>query len=631
MGQFSQKKPQRSGSVARLQNGQLKERSSTPPGRRGLRLAVAGLAAAAAVAALTSGSLALDRLDIQVVGQDKTLTQLVRRSSLLIAQADEKVTDPEDIFTAARADYARLLAAFYAEGYYAPVIRITLDGREASSIAPLDAPGQIGAAVIYVDPGPRFAFSRTTVAPLAPRTTLPPEFRAGEPARAGVIGEAVSAATLGWREQGHAKVRVSREDILANHTERTLSAAVELAPGPSLRFGPVSVKGAERMDIRRVLKIAGLNEGTKFSQTELDRAANRLRRSGVFSSVTLTESEQVLPGGLLPIEITVAEQKTRRYSIGAELSSVDGAALSGYWLHRNLLGGGERLRVDASVNNIGAGESGVDYELGVTLDRPATITADTTAGILVKLGHLDEIDYDADYAELGVTFTQYFSEQLTLRGGLSYEHVEGTDPTGDFRYRNLSLPFGATWDRRDSTTDAKKGFYLDGTAKPFLGFSETGSGVRMTLDARGYRSFSDQRFTVAARLQGGAVLGAALLDTPRDDLFFSGGGGSVRGHTYRSLGIETPDGAGGTYLIGGTEYAAGSMELRARFGESWGGVAFIDAGFVGADGESESHAGAGIGVRYETGFGPIRFDVAAPISGPSDDGVQIYIGLGQAF
>ncbi|MCB5408878.1 autotransporter assembly complex protein TamA [Pseudogemmobacter faecipullorum] len=599
--------------------------------RNQLRLAVAGLATAASIGAFASGTLAFDGPEFQVVGEDKTLTQLVRRSSLLLAQSDEKVTNPEDLFTAARADYARLLAALYAEGYYAPVIRITLDGREAASIAPLDAPARVGAALIFVDPGPRFAFSRTSVAPLAPRTTLPVDFRAGAPARAGVISEAVSAATLAWREEGHAKVRVSREDILANHPERTLSAVVGLAPGPSLRFGPVSVKGADRMDLRRVLKIAGLNEGTKFSQTELDRAANRLRRSGVFSSVSLTESEQVLPGGLLPIEITVAEHKTRRYSVGAELSSVDGAALSGYWLHRNLLGGGERLRVDASISNIGAGDSGVDYELGVTLDRPATLTPDTTAGILAKIGHLDEVDYDADYAELGLTFTQYFSEQLTLRGGLSYEQVQGRDPTGTFRYRNLSLPFGATWDRRDSTTDAKKGFYIDGTAKPFLGFSDTGSGLRMTLDARGYRSFSDQRFTVAARLQGGAVLGSDLLDTPRDDLFFSGGGGSVRGQTYRSLGIETPDGLGGTYLIGGTEYAAGSLELRARFGESWGGVAFIDAGFVGADGESESHAGAGIGVRYETGFGPIRFDVAAPISGPNDDGVQIYIGLGQAF
>ena len=41
--------------------------------------------------------------------------------------------------------------------------------------------------------------------------------------------------------------------------------------------------------------------------------------------------------------------------------------------------------------------------------------------------------------------------------------------------------------------------------------------------------------------------------------------------------------------------------------------------------------GAGLGLRYDTGFGPIRFDVATPVAGDTGDGVQIYIGIGQAF
>ena len=41
--------------------------------------------------------------------------------------------------------------------------------------------------------------------------------------------------------------------------------------------------------------------------------------------------------------------------------------------------------------------------------------------------------------------------------------------------------------------------------------------------------------------------------------------------------------------------------------------------------------GTGLGLRYDTGFGPIRFDVATPVAGDTGDGVQIYIGIGQAF
>ena len=132
-----------------------------------------------------------------------------------------------------------------------------------------------------------------------------------------------------------------------------------------------------------------------------------------------------------------------------------------------------------------------------------------------------------------------------------------------------------------------------------------------------------------------AVLGPELLDVPRDQLFYSGGGGSVRGQPYRSLGVLVPSGSGSDFLIGGRYFVAGSVELRAKVTKKIGVVGFFDAGSVGIDGftggSAESHAGAGLGVRYDTGIGPIRFDLAAPVSGDTGDGVQFYIGLGQAF
>ncbi len=39
----------------------------------------------------------------------------------------------------------------------------------------------------------------------------------------------------------------------------------------------------------------------------------------------------------------------------------------------------------------------------------------------------------------------------------------------------------------------------------------------------------------------------------------------------------------------------------------------------------------GVGLRYKTPVGPIRLDVAGPVAGDTGDGVQIYIGIGQAF
>ena len=601
-------------------------------GHIGRRAAVAALALALAAAPLP----ALDRLDFAVTSGAKDVQRAVRGASLLLSLQADGTTDPQDLFAAARADYARILGALYAAGHYSAVISIRIDGAEAAGIAPLNAPSRIGTIAVTVDPGPPFAFSRAAIAPLPPGTRLPEGFRPGKPARSTAITEALDAATLAWREVGHAKVATAGEDIVADHPNATLAAEIRLSPGPKLRFGPVTVEGAERMEVRRIIKIAGLREGESFSQSELDRAAARLKRTGVFRSVTLTEAASPVAGDLLPIGVTVVEEKLHRYSLGAEIASLDGLALTGYWLHRNLLGGGERLKIDGSITNIGSGESGIDYSLGVTLDRPATFSPDTTASLSVLLGHLDEIDYAADTAEIGLSLRHYFSDTLTARAGIAYEYAEGRDPGGAFRFRSLSLPLGVTWDRRDNAADARRGFYLDAGLKPFTGFGTTGSGARLTFDARAYRSFgAEDGVTLAGRLQGGAIFGSTLLETPRDDLFFSGGGGTVRGHPYRSLGISVTRGFGPSFQIGGTYLLAGSAEVRARVTDRIGVVGFVDAGRVGVDGFFDDigdwQAGAGLGLRYETGFGPIRLDVAAPIHGDTGDGVQIYIGLGQSF
>ncbi len=578
----------------------------------------------------------LDRLDITVAGGSEELSEVVTEASATRSLQVQEQTDPQDLLAAARSDYGRILAALYAKGHYSAVIRISIDGREAADIPALEAPTAISAIRIDVDPGPPFRFGRANVAPLAKETDLPEGFRAGAPAESGAVASAVNVAIEAWREAGHAKAFTGSEEVIADHAARRLDVDVVVTPGPKLRFGQLEITGEERMRERRIRKIAGLPEGETFSETELRRAETRLRRTGIFASVSLVEDEAITAPDLLGITANVAEQKPRRYTFGVEVASLDGVSLSAAWLHRNLLGGGERLGLKGEITNIGSGESGVDYGFEVTLDRPATLSADTTAGLLLRYAHLDEIDYSLDGVELGLNFSHVFSEDLTARVGITYDYIDGRDPGGSFVFRNLSLPFGVTWDKRDVANSPTTGFYLDATAKPFLGFGTTGSGLRATMDGRVYRSLGEPgRIVIAARAQAGAVFGSDLLETPRDDLFLSGGGGTVRGQPYRSLGIPVTRGLGDEFLIGGRYFLAGSLELRAKVSDRIGVVGFVDWGSIGLDGFSgantESHGGAGLGLRYETGLGPIRFDVAAPISGTTGDGVQFYVGLGQSF
>lgn len=597
-------------------------------------LGMGRLCALALVLAATSAD-ALEKVEFLVASDDNSLTRALQSASIILGSERDGRTEAQDILSDGRAEYAALLNALYARGHYSAVIHVYADGREVASIPPLDSPPRIDYVKVTVDPGPHFSLSRATVRPLAYGSDLPEGFRLGASAESGVIIAAAGAAVDGWRALGNAKARIAGQSIVADHDRATLSADIQVDPGPVLRFGALTIEGQERMRERRIRKIAGLPVGERFDPEELDRAGDRLRRTGVFKSVSLIEDENITRPDLLGITAKVVEQKPRRYSFGAEVASLDGLMLSGSWLHRNLFGGAERLELSGEVANIGSGTSGVDYVLGAKLDRPATFSADTNLGLAFEIGHLDEADFDADIATASVTLSHVFSDSLTGRAGLSYGYADITDQVGNFTYRNLALPLGLTWDRRDNKTDAKRGFYIDAELKPFQGFGITDNGVRAKLDLRGYRALgAEQRLVLAARIQAGAIYGSSLLGTPRDDLFYSGGAGTVRGQPYQSLGI--PLLRGGTKTsIGASHFLGASLEARVKATESLGVVGFVDIGRIDvADFFSDMgdwHAGAGLGIRYATGVGPLRLDIAAPVGGRTGDGVQIYLGLGQAF
>ncbi|WP_232295679.1 autotransporter assembly complex protein TamA [Pseudorhodobacter aquimaris] len=576
--------------------------------------------------------MALDAITFEVTGGDEDVEDALRGASLLLSAQAEGTDNNQDLFATARADYGRLLGALYAMGRYSGVIAIGIDGREVASIPLLDTPANIRKISVRIDPGPAFKFSKARAMPLAPETDLPEGYAVGETAKSEVISAAAGAAVDGWRAAGHAKAAVAGQDLLADHNKATMAAELTLNAGPLLRFGPLQVTGQDRMELRRIIKIAGLPEGAQYDPEKLEDAAERLRRTGIFRSVSLVEDEEITAPDKLGITAKLVEEKPRRFGFGIEAASSEGARVSGYWLHRNLLGGGERLKVDAEVAQIGAQDSGMDYSLGATLDRPATLSADTTATAFFRIGHEDEEDYVQDFAEAGLGFTHYVSREMTARVALEYSRFWVKYPSEEINFSSLALPVGVNWDKRNSKTDATQGFYIDAEIAPFLGFDSTDSGLLLSVDGRAYKGFgTDDRVTIAARLQAKGTLGASIDRLPPDYLFYSGGGGTVRGQAYQSLGFTSSTTGRDS---GGTGFIGASLEVRTKVTESIGIVGFADYSQIASDGlfggDTLDHSGAGLGIRYATGFGPIRLDVGVPVSG-EDSNPQIYIGIGQSF
>ncbi len=579
---------------------------------------------------------ALESIVIAAPGADRDLTKALGAASILAQAERDGLTDAQALFAAARADYARLLGTLYAEGYYSGVIRIEIDGREAAAIAPLDAPQEVRNIRVTVNPGPRFTFGKARMKPYARGTRLPPAYGDTKPAYSTAITEAAEAGVEGWRNIGHAKARVSGQSIVADHRAATLDAEILLEPGPRVRFGRMHISGQERMRLDRIAKIAGFPTGEVFDPAELDRVANRLRRTGVFRSVAVSEAETVGADGTLDIDLVVAEEALRRFGFGLEASTSDGVNLSGYWLHRNLLGGAERLRVDAAIERIAAQDTDLGYDVGVRVDRPGTPVADATAFVEARIEETEVVDLDVQTIELSFGLTRVLSDRLSAEAGISLIHSTSRDAAGSTDFNLVALPLGLTWDGRDTPLDARKGYYLDADVTPFLGFGSSGSGAQLKADTRAYRGFgAEDRFVVAGRVQLGTVIGPDIDGTPPDYLFFSGGGGTVRGQPYQSLGVPVARTTTVTVDSGGQSFAGLSGELRADVTEKIGAVAFYDAGYISDEelwgGNGEWHAGAGLGLRYNTGIGPIRFDVALPAGGDTGDGLQLYLGIGQAF
>jgi translocation and assembly module TamA len=105
----------------------------------------------------------------------------------------------------------------------------------------------------------------------------------------------------------------------------------------------------------------------------------------------------------------------------------------------------------------------------------------------------------------------------------------------------------------------------------------------------------------------------------------------VRGFGYQEVGPRLADNT----PEGGLSLVEGSVELRRKISQDWGFAAFIDAGAIGpsqAPAFRDLSVGVGLGLRYNLGFGPIRFDIAAPVTARHRQApFQIYISIGQAF
>jgi len=479
-----------------------------------------------------------------------------------------------------------------------------MQGKEASSL-PLDAdlpdPTKV---VISIDPGPIYTFRTADIENVLPGTDLANlGFDVGEPAKSDAVRDAGRVAVTAWAKEGYAKADIPNAQIIADHEARQLDATLNVVTGPKVTYGPVSVSGTNRVKEGFLEYMTDLPRGETYDPERIEKARRRLLKLDAFGVVDI-EEQPLEADKSMPISVTVQDRKPRRFGLGATISTLDGIGVEGFWLHRNILSQGERLRFDASVNGIGRSldPQDYDYELGVTFIKPGALTPDTDFRLNTTVSQEKLDNYDALIYSLSAGYSSVINERTTGSVDLVWEESRIDDSLGRRRFALFGFDAHLTYERRDVPLDATKGYYLDLEAFPFYESKNGKFGLRTTAEARAYTTLGQSdKFVLAGRAKIGSVGGLTLTEAPPQVLFFSGGGGSIRGFQFQANGVTLPGGQ----EVGGRSLIEASAEVRTKLNENFGIVGFIDAGIVGPnatpDFTAEIDVGVGMGLRWRTG------------------------------
>jgi len=222
------------------------------------------------------------------------------------------------------------------------------------------------------------------------------------------------------------------------------------------------------------------------------------------------------------------------------------------------------------------------------------------------------------------------------------------------RDRNIHLStFSGTLinDTRDKPLDAHRGQFstltLGITPEP-LGSSATFA--KLTGQYAFYKPIHSVVFANSVRLGMARALAGSFV--PTSQLYFSGGGNSLRGFPIDAAGPQrlvpfcgvlqgqtSNQCTNVTVPVGGRELFILNSELRFPLGimKNLGGVVFYDGGNVYSAISFRNFVDnytntIGLGLRYATPIGPVRFDIGHnlnPVTGVKS--TQYFITLGQAF
>lgn len=394
---------------------------------------------------------------------------------------------------------------------------------------------------------------------------------------------------------------------------------IDYDTGQRYRFGKVTFSGSQIRE-EYLEKLVPFHEGDYYDSKTLAELNRRLSAMGWFGSVVAApEFKGAQKTKVLPINAAVTPAVKNSLEVGAGYSTDVGPQLKATWNRPWVNEYGHSITANTYLSQP---EQQLDFTYKIPLLKNPIEQYYTIKGGLKRT---DLNDTKADSTT--IVGSRYWENSSGWQKALNLTWRLDHYTQGNYTNTTMLLYPGASINRTRSRGGLMPTW---GDSQRYsVDFSDTtwGSGADFViLQASNVwiRTYAEKhRFVVRGTL--GWIETDDFDKVPPDLRFFAGGDRSIRGYKYKDVSPRDSD----NNLTGASKMATGSFEYQYNVTGKWWGAAFIDSGeAVNNFKDSDIKTGAGVGVRWASPVGPIKFDIASPIGDKDTHGVQFYIGLG---
>lgn len=418
-------------------------------------------------------------------------------------------------------------------------------------------------------------------------------------------------------QRGYLNSEFTSKKLVIDKAHNTASFELVFDSGKRQQFGEIIIE-QDALEPELVTKYIAIKSGDFYSSEQLVETYDALSKSGYFDSIDIrpaTDSN----GKPVPVTIKLHPKPKYHYAFGIGFDTDIGILASASYQDNRLNKLGHFLTADLDIAPV---LSTANVEYTIPLDNPLTETFSVGFGVKRE----DTDTFNSLSAKLSGRYKYTFDNgwKQTVFLDYSYEDFQtGTDTRG----QTLLLVPGGNWlySVADNPMRPSKGYRLK--------FDVAGSYKSPLSDVSFAQSSMAATWIQNLPWSGGKFIGRTELGAtatndfdklPTTYRFYAGGISSVRGYAYKELGSTDAQGN----VIGGQYLAVFSTEYEHTIFDDWGVAAFIDAGNAfNTVNNINLKTGAGLGARWYSPFGPVRVDVAIPLS-PADSAFQIHFSAG---